>query len=280
MAGPERRPWRLDELTWVVDRPERNGAFSTFLIAGPGPRFLAGLLDLALQLALLAAAAAGFWLLRPGQAQTGLSWARTSPWNVLLLLMVLTVLHVLWTVLMELLTSGRTPGKMLCRLRAVAQTGSDCTARQLIVRNLLRMADLLPAWYLLGGAVMVSTDYRQRLGDLAARTVVIHDPPLRDLLAASGTPPSAYSTSEDGYLLEAALRRETLLLPDASAALESRLAVWLFRTYRPGDPFLRDLYLEGNHAAYLRALYRQELADEAGDAVPSGLPQPPSEASD
>ncbi len=47
---------------------------------------------------------------------------------------------------------------------------------QVIVRNLMRFIDGLPALYLVGGIACVLSRYRQRLGDLAAGTVVVRIP--------------------------------------------------------------------------------------------------------
>jgi hypothetical protein len=58
---------------------------------------------------------------------------------------------------------------------------------QVVVRNLLRPVDALPLFYLLGAAVSLCNSRLQRLGDLAAGTVVIrreqlHVPDLDKLL--------------------------------------------------------------------------------------------------
>ena len=41
------------------------------------------------------------------------------------------------------------------------------------IRNLLRIIDGLPVFYLLGLIVMVSSKRKQRIGDMAAGTVVV-----------------------------------------------------------------------------------------------------------
>jgi hypothetical protein len=48
------------------------------------------------------------------------------------------------------------------------------TLSQIVVRNLLRAVDMLPAAYAIGGLCCLVTKHWQRLGDLAANTVVIH----------------------------------------------------------------------------------------------------------
>ncbi len=75
--------------------------------------------------------------------------------------------------ILEMIMSGRTPGKKLSGLRVVSQDGGTISARQAFVRNLLRLVDMLPAYYVLGLATMVGDRLRRRIGDKMAKTVVI-----------------------------------------------------------------------------------------------------------
>jgi uncharacterized RDD family membrane protein YckC len=82
---------------------------------------------------------------------------------------------------------GQTPGKRWLGLRVVSEDGTPPEPRAVLVRNLLRPIDGLPAFYLLGVAVAMSDPRRQRLGDRVARTVVVvtdapppPDPPERE----------------------------------------------------------------------------------------------------
>jgi len=49
-----------------------------------------------------------------------------------------------------------------------------------VMRNLLRFVDMLPAFYLVGGIATLVNRRGQRLGDLAANTVVVRNPKLRE----------------------------------------------------------------------------------------------------
>jgi hypothetical protein len=49
---------------------------------------------------------------------------------------------------------------------------------QIVIRNLLRFIDSLPALYLIGGLVCLFNQRAQRLGDFAANTIVILSPPI------------------------------------------------------------------------------------------------------
>jgi len=67
----------------------------------------------------------------------------------------------------------RTLGKRLFDLRVVRTDGGRVGYGAAFVRTLLRAVDWLPAAFLLGGALVALTPKHQRLGDLAARTVVV-----------------------------------------------------------------------------------------------------------
>jgi hypothetical protein len=66
------------------------------------------------------------------------------------------------------------------RLRVVDVEGLRLTFSQVAIRNLMRVVDLLPALYGVGGAVMLLSARAQRLGDIAANTLVIHEPKVTD----------------------------------------------------------------------------------------------------
>ncbi|WP_113959714.1 RDD family protein [Roseimicrobium gellanilyticum] len=75
--------------------------------------------------------------------------------------------------MMELLWRGQTVGKKLMGLRVVDEQGLKLRASQVVIRNLLRFVDMLPLFYALGGLVSLFNARAQRLGDLAAGTVVV-----------------------------------------------------------------------------------------------------------
>jgi uncharacterized RDD family membrane protein YckC len=88
------------------------------------------------------------------------------------------VISLVYMALAEWLWRGQTVGKRLLRLRVVDAGGLRLEASQVMVRNLMRFIDGLPALYLVGGITCLVSRHRQRLGDLAAGTVVIRAPNL------------------------------------------------------------------------------------------------------
>ena len=91
------------------------------------------------------------------------------------------ILDWLYPVVFEVGKRGATPGKRLMGLRVVQSTGSPITFGQAVVRNFLRFIDGMPLFtYCFGLTSCLATKRFQRLGDLAAGTVVIYDrlPPM------------------------------------------------------------------------------------------------------
>lgn len=88
----------------------------------------------------------------------------------------------LYPVFFEAGKRGATPGKRMMGLRVVQATGSPITLGQSVVRNFLRFMDGMPLFfYVFGMTCCLATRRFQRLGDLAAGTVVIYDrlPPMK-----------------------------------------------------------------------------------------------------
>lgn len=71
--------------------------------------------------------------------------------------------------------AGRTLGKRLLGITVIDAAGLRISFAQAALRNLLRLADLLPGLHLLGALVSLGDEHGRRLGDLAARTVVVRD---------------------------------------------------------------------------------------------------------
>jgi len=84
----------------------------------------------------------------------------------------LLLVIVLYYVLLEGLT-GRTLGKLVTGIKVVdAETGGRPGLLSGLVRTALRLVDGLCA-YLVGFLVVVNSDRRRRLGDMAAKTLVV-----------------------------------------------------------------------------------------------------------
>ena len=78
-------------------------------------------------------------------------------------------------VVCELLMQGRSPGKAMFGLRVVRDGGLPIGFRESMLRNLLRVVDMLPSGYFIGFLSMAVSRDTKRLGDYGAGTVVVRE---------------------------------------------------------------------------------------------------------
>ena len=112
---------------------------------------------------------------------------------------------------------GQTLGKRLLKLKVVDEEGLQLRFSQVLMRNLFRFIDALPLFYCVGGICTLFNRRSQRLGDFAARTLVINQrtPPL-----PSGFEPirNKYNSFRDHPLIATRIR-STLTLQESAIAL-------------------------------------------------------------
>ncbi len=92
------------------------------------------------------------------------------------LLIILFALEWLYPVVFELSRWGATPGKRALGLKVVMDNGLPITPAASLTRNLLRVADFLPFVYGFALVCLLTRRDFKRLGDLAAATLVVHQP--------------------------------------------------------------------------------------------------------
>jgi len=66
-----------------------------------------------------------------------------------------------------------TPGKLVMSLRIASADETSLTPGRVALRNILRIIDGLPVLYLVGLVTVAASKRNQRIGDMAARTVVV-----------------------------------------------------------------------------------------------------------
>ena len=150
-----------------------------FPIAGIGSRFLAILTDsflqgvtlffLILAFALIVSAAPKI----PG-AVASLS-GTGAKWFVAGVVLFYFLLYWGYYSLFEAFWNGQTPGKRLLKIRVIKDSGRQITLFEALARNLLRVIDMLPSFYLVGVITMLCNREQKRLGDLVAGTIVVHE---------------------------------------------------------------------------------------------------------
>jgi uncharacterized RDD family membrane protein YckC len=136
-------------------------------LAGIGSRFIAAILDLMVQGAVLLAAAIALGVI--GGDGSGLAVALFS--------IVFFLVFFGYDVLFEVRSRGRTLGKRWTGLRVVRTGGRPVTFVPSCVRNVMRLVDILPALYGIGVITIFITARNQRVGDLAAGTLIVRERP-------------------------------------------------------------------------------------------------------
>ncbi|HVO30996.1 MAG TPA: RDD family protein [bacterium] len=228
-----------------------------FRLAGLFSRALAAAIDYAL-VALLAGlliTALGFAAIILGLSVPGIG-TFASAGAIALLVLGLFLLLFGYFLFFELLWNGQTPGKRAVGIRVVKDRGEAIGFADALVRNLLRMADIIPGFYGVGALSSVLSETNKRLGDFAAGTVVV-------VLEAQGAPEEGSERGErhnslaEDALLAARIRKEitpeeTELVRDVwarrgslDAAGRARVLARVARHLRerfalPDMPFLSD----------------------------------------
>jgi uncharacterized RDD family membrane protein YckC len=149
-------------LDTVVAAETPEGIFLELRPAGLCTRFYAFVLDWIIRLALIYGAA----IVAALAGGIGMAF-----WLVLLF-----ALEWLYPVAFELTQSGATPGKRVFRLKVVMDNGLPVTPAASFTRNLLRVADFLPFGYGFAVVTMLLRRDCKRLGDIAAASLVVHEP--------------------------------------------------------------------------------------------------------
>ena len=145
-----------------------TGVDLTLSIAGPGNRSYAFVIDWHLRLLL-----AGAWLLLAGFVLK-LNLNLKSQ-DALLSLLPAAIIYFLYHPILEVAMRGRTPGKRMAGLRIVHRSGGAPGTAALLIRNVFRLIDSLPAFYVVGLVSCFFTVNRVRIGDMAAGTLLVLD---------------------------------------------------------------------------------------------------------
>jgi len=152
------------ELT--IATPE--GVLFRLPLAGPASRLFALLLDMVIVLGTVnGIGLLVYWI-----------FAKAPGFGVMVTTLLEFAIGFAYGALLEGFWGGQTVGKRLFHLRVIDQTGFPLRVEQAWVRNLMRVFDVLPFAYLVGGASVLSSPVMQRFGDRVAGTLVVREAPL------------------------------------------------------------------------------------------------------
>lgn len=185
-------------------------------IANPVQRAFAFTIDFVIRLLIIWLASLALLFTGAGKTQTGI---------------LLVLLFVIWWgyyIICELLMNGQSPGKRAMSLQVVYEDFTPISFTGSLIRNLLRTADILPGFYGFGAVSVLFSNKNQRLGDLAAKTIVINTQKkyFRDLqIQAKALPPEmAFTEQEQRAIIEFARYYE------AGATERAHEIAWHLRT--------------------------------------------------
>ena len=225
-------PSILPSLAQTIDVETPELVVFSYTIAGVGSRVYAAFIDALICLAVLLVLGVSIGTLTPSRGPGGAPGA-VDAWAVAIFF--LAVFCVLWGyyVVFEGLADGQTPGKKLLRLRVVRDGGYSVTFGASAVRNLMRLADIMPPpSYGVGLASIVISRSGKRLGDIAAGTIVVREAIVKELAPTAApplddSPPAALHTTlneEEYSVLEHFIQRRSALDAGRRTMLAAQLA--------------------------------------------------------
>ncbi|MCZ7535538.1 MAG: RDD family protein [Acidimicrobiia bacterium] len=151
----------------TISTPE--GIEIDLVLAGLGSRFLATLLDTLIQVGCILALAVVLGVVG------GSADYVVGGWGEAFFYLSIFVLLFGYHIVFETLSSGRSPGKRAAGIRVVRLGGEPVGFLASAVRNTVRLLDFLPVMYGVGIFSIVASDKNQRVGDLAAGTIVVRE---------------------------------------------------------------------------------------------------------
>jgi uncharacterized RDD family membrane protein YckC len=214
-----------------------EGVELTLTLAGLGSRIAASLLDGLIQAVVIVIIVIGAAALPGELGDLGVGFV--ALFGFLLLFG--------YPILFEVLDGGRSIGKRAAGLRVVRLDGGPVGFSAAAIRNVLRLVDALPFAYAAGAISIVATNNNQRLGDLAAGTVVIRErtaSPAPIVIAPLPIDALRHDvtaiTDQDIVLIRRFFERRDSLLPERrqqlAAEIAARVAAKLSLPSPPEDP--------------------------------------------
>jgi uncharacterized RDD family membrane protein YckC len=213
----------------IIDTPEQ--VHLEFVLAGIGSRFMAAFLDTLILagLALLVAIGEGLWLSRPLLGEGSSIWVRA--------LATLLFFVIFWGyyIVFEIFWKGQTPGKRWAGIRVIKDSGRPMNPFEAVARNLVRFVDYLPGFYGIGVLTMLLNSRNQRLGDIVAGTLVVHETSDREASLFFNTarnpglamPQAANLTLQEADLIETFLARRLDIPPEVRRQNGQRIAAMI-----------------------------------------------------
>jgi uncharacterized RDD family membrane protein YckC len=216
-------------------------------LAGIGSRFLAVMIDLLLQIAIVVAGVLILALIggTVGRAGSSVLGRTAHAWGIAILSLFLFLVFFGWFIIFETWWSGRTPGKRALGLRVMRDGGFPVDLGSVAIRNLVRIVEVALGFYAFSALSALLSKENKRLGDFAAGTIVVRDraaaaPDLDAYLDRGAALPQTGLRDEDRLLIERFLARRPGLELGARVRLAERIAAKVRPTLIASYPNLDD----------------------------------------
>src|SRR5579863_6859476 len=190
-------------------------------LAGPGARAYAFVIDWHIRLVLALAWFCAASLLYNGQLRFAPPADNAARWFGAVLAPALAI-FLLYHYVLELLLRGSTPGKRLASVRVVTREGAVPSAGALLLRNVFRVFDSLPLFYLVGLVTVIITREHVRIGDMAAGTLLVFERSAQTL-PPPPLPAAARLDTQGAELIAELLQRWPTLMPQPRRALARQM---------------------------------------------------------
>lgn len=141
-------------------------------LAGVGSRFVGIAIDTLIQFVLLLIVWLSVFVTQPSlTSKNFLDFIRSG---FAALLIVLTFLITFgYFIFFETIWSGQTPGKKFAKIKVLKDNGEPVSFIDVLIRNIFRIVDFLPFYYMIGIISILASNKAKRIGDIAAKTVVV-----------------------------------------------------------------------------------------------------------
>lgn len=231
----------MDHDSVVIQTPEYIEI--EYELAGLGSRFVACMLDSLVQVAMSVVIVILMLFALQGEISLGVQGTPVDLFIWIVLGALGLMIMVGYWVISEMVTGGRSIGKMAAGLRVIRDDGTPINLWDSLLRNLLRTVDMLPGSYLVGIVSIWVSSKSKRVGDYAAGTIVVKER-RAELPEVSAPPPAAVAppwpesplhdlvrpharrvTAEQAQAARRLLERRAELDPTVRVSLARRLAV-------------------------------------------------------
>ncbi len=195
------------------------------------------LVDLTVQIAIVALISWGFFWLGTHAPKTGLGDHKYSNEALITNIMIGLVIFIIFAVffgyfiIFEAFWNGQTPGKKALGIRVVRDGGYPVDFTASLVRNLIRVGEMIVGFYAIAGIVSLISPMNKRLGDIAAGTIVVRDAKmasptsmLKEMREEPIYASTAYVTGEERAIIKRFLERRYSLAPEKRISLAVELA--------------------------------------------------------